>query len=302
MVDDQQNMEAEVSTRVDTKGPDLTADEARRLTAEAMGRIERLGEILLVLHERRGYIALGYKTWSSYVDKELDLSRSRSYQILNRARLVREITDGVGEHINLADKLARSVGGNAPRVISKARELVSDGKSMEFAIEAAAIAVRRENQAKRAAEKAQKERDAGKQPDQSRYDVVVGEDEAAIKPMETPSDGGVQVQESGTKPILEYATGGDQVAVPPAEGSGAALDTGPRPTSLPIGLEPEPEPGPETQADLEPTGSDEVVPARSGLEAFQDVVYGLDEDDLEDCWLWFDEYCREHGGVWWMER
>ena len=42
---------------------------------------------MLEAHDRRAWQALGYPTWEQYVKKEFNLSRSRSYQLLDRAKV-----------------------------------------------------------------------------------------------------------------------------------------------------------------------------------------------------------------------
>lgn len=75
----------------------LDADSARRLTDEIRATAEHVWALLLQAHEQRAWSALGYGTWAEYVKTEFDYSRSRSYQLLDQAFVLREIEGAVRE-------------------------------------------------------------------------------------------------------------------------------------------------------------------------------------------------------------
>lgn len=75
---------------------DLTADQARTLTNDIKSSAERVYSLLLTAHERKAWAALGYHTWESYVRTEFDMSRGRSYQVLDQARVIKAIGDAAG--------------------------------------------------------------------------------------------------------------------------------------------------------------------------------------------------------------
>src|SRR2546423_10056480 len=54
---------------------------------------EQVCLLLLEAHERRAPAALGYRSWGDYVRMELGLSRRRSYELLDQARVVRTAQD-----------------------------------------------------------------------------------------------------------------------------------------------------------------------------------------------------------------
>lgn len=72
-------------------------DEARALTERIRSTADALWALLLEAHERQAWKALGYGRWEDYVAAELDMSRSRSYQLLDQGRVVREIEAAVAE-------------------------------------------------------------------------------------------------------------------------------------------------------------------------------------------------------------
>ena len=74
----------------------ITADEARTLTERIRRAAVEACMLLLEAHERRAWSALGYGTWERYVRVEFDLSRSRSYQLLDQARVIHALQEASG--------------------------------------------------------------------------------------------------------------------------------------------------------------------------------------------------------------
>ena len=73
---------------------DISVDAAKQLTELIKGKmvgildqILEVDQLLLEAHDRGAWRVLGYGTWQEYMKKEFDLSRSRSYQLLDRARV-----------------------------------------------------------------------------------------------------------------------------------------------------------------------------------------------------------------------
>jgi hypothetical protein len=67
----------------------LDEGSAGTLTARIRRAANHLCLLLLEAHERRAPAALGYRSWEDYVRKELGISRRRSYELLDQARVVR---------------------------------------------------------------------------------------------------------------------------------------------------------------------------------------------------------------------
>ena len=74
----------------------LSRTEAEGLTARIKEGLGNLPLLILEAHEGRAWRALGYRTWEAYVRNELKLSRSRSYEILDQARVLRAISQAAG--------------------------------------------------------------------------------------------------------------------------------------------------------------------------------------------------------------
>lgn len=73
------------------KPAQLSEREARELTQTIRHTGIRLWLLVAEAHDRGAWSALGYETWKDYVTQELQISESRSYQILDQAKVMREI-------------------------------------------------------------------------------------------------------------------------------------------------------------------------------------------------------------------
>ena len=80
-----------------------TPDEARQLTDQIRTTADALWSLLLEAHERRAWAALGYTRWEDYVATEFDMSRRRSYQIIDQGKVIRAITEAVSTVVDVQD-------------------------------------------------------------------------------------------------------------------------------------------------------------------------------------------------------
>ena len=69
----------------------LTEVEARDLTIEIRRTSVRLWILVVEAHDRQAHLALGYETWADYVQAELKMSESRSYQLLDTGHVMKEL-------------------------------------------------------------------------------------------------------------------------------------------------------------------------------------------------------------------
>lgn len=89
--------------------PGLTPDAARVLTDEVKADAAALWAKLLQLYEGGAHAALGYSSWADYCAVEFEVGRTRSYQLLDAARVVGALqstnvdsappTEGVARHL-----------------------------------------------------------------------------------------------------------------------------------------------------------------------------------------------------------
>lgn len=68
-----------------------TAQEARELTDKIAGTVTTAWVLLSDAHDKRVWIPLGYPTWEAYVKAEFNISRSRSYHLMDQAKVIREV-------------------------------------------------------------------------------------------------------------------------------------------------------------------------------------------------------------------
>jgi hypothetical protein len=73
--------------------------EARLLTERIRTATRQVCLLLMEVHERRAWLALGYSSWEHYVQREFNISRSRSYELLDQARVVLELRSAAGMQI-----------------------------------------------------------------------------------------------------------------------------------------------------------------------------------------------------------
>lgn len=72
----------------------LSKDQAREVTAKIKGYAGQLYRHVLRAHERRIWLSFGYSSWAEYCDRELGVSRSRGYQIVDWGLVDRALTAG----------------------------------------------------------------------------------------------------------------------------------------------------------------------------------------------------------------
>jgi hypothetical protein len=74
----------------------LDAGGAYALTERIRTATHEVCMLLHQAHQGRAWLALGYRSWGEYVRSELGLSRSRSYEFLNQAHVIRTIQAETG--------------------------------------------------------------------------------------------------------------------------------------------------------------------------------------------------------------
>lgn len=103
---------------------ELTEDEATELTEN----IRSTGEVLYVLvsraHAGKAHLALGYSSFESYVKEEFGMSRSRAYQLIGQANVIKEISEAVpeGTEISISEAAARDLKGMLDKVVPSIAE------------------------------------------------------------------------------------------------------------------------------------------------------------------------------------
>lgn len=74
----------------------LSLSEARELTHQIKSGVCHVSSLLLKAHDGRAWSALAYTSWAEYVHVEFGFSRSRSYELLEHARVLQALTQAAG--------------------------------------------------------------------------------------------------------------------------------------------------------------------------------------------------------------
>lgn len=99
----------------------LTSGEAEWLTARIKAYVGQSWRLLVIAYKRNAHKALGYKSWEGYVGDEFGISRSRAYQLLDRAYVIGEIEAAVAEVVEVPGDVSTDVDTSAlDSVISEA--------------------------------------------------------------------------------------------------------------------------------------------------------------------------------------
>lgn len=115
---------------------ELTTEQAVKLTETIRNASEVLWILISRAHTGKAWLALGYPSWEGYVYAEFDMSRSRSYQLLDQARVIREIEAAVpaGTEIHMSEAAARDLRGILDEVIPQIKERTEGLVSKEASI------------------------------------------------------------------------------------------------------------------------------------------------------------------------
>jgi hypothetical protein len=102
----------------------LNEEEARSITDTIRNAVDVVWMLIARAHAGGAWSALGYETWAEYVQAEFNMSRSRSYQLLDQARVVAEIEAALpeGTTVSITEAAARDLKGVLEEVVPEIRE------------------------------------------------------------------------------------------------------------------------------------------------------------------------------------
>lgn len=80
-------------------GRKMNKAEAQELTAQIRAQGHLLWRLVAEAYDRKAWQALGYTGWKEYATVELDMSESRSYQLVDTGRVMRAIGEVAGEGV-----------------------------------------------------------------------------------------------------------------------------------------------------------------------------------------------------------
>jgi len=99
--------------------------EAIALTDRIRESVERTWELIAEAHEHRVWELLGYASWDTYVKAEFDISRGQGYRLLNRARVIKELSDAAGVPVEVTGREAERIKGDLPSAVSEISQAVT---------------------------------------------------------------------------------------------------------------------------------------------------------------------------------
>ena len=154
---------------MDLQESELNAESARELTEKIRGTVNALWELLYEAYQRKAWKALEYATWEDYVKQEFDMSRQRSYQLLDQAKTIYALRDASGDlstKVDITERAARDVKPHLDEVTTEIRDRVEQGDDPAKATEEVVNESRTKHGTTATMDTANKEQDA--KPEQDR--------------------------------------------------------------------------------------------------------------------------------------
>lgn len=92
----------------------MTFEEARSCADAIKVSLNNIGQKLLELYEREGWVVLGYSSWRECTQSEFGFQQSRVYQLLDFAQTQRIISTNGGNDASLNERQSRALAGLEP--------------------------------------------------------------------------------------------------------------------------------------------------------------------------------------------
>lgn len=102
----------------------LTKSQAEDLTRSIRDAAEVIWVLIARAHAGKAWKALGYDSWAEYVQEEFNMSRSRSYQLLDQAKVISAVTSALpeGSEIAVTESSARELKYVIQEAVPEIRE------------------------------------------------------------------------------------------------------------------------------------------------------------------------------------
>lgn len=97
----------------------MSAEKAKELTRSIQSTTSALYILIKQAHDEKAWLAMGYDSWSDYIKNEFDFSRTRSYQLINQANVIEEITQASGVKLYITEREARAIKKKLPEITEK---------------------------------------------------------------------------------------------------------------------------------------------------------------------------------------
>jgi hypothetical protein len=119
--------------------PALTFDEAQALTQEIRSTTVQLWALVLRAYEGKAWRVLGYNSWRAYTTRELQLSQSHAYRLLDHARVLRALEAATNSPMGelVTERRARALKPHLDEVAAQVEHSVAAGVIPAEALEQA---------------------------------------------------------------------------------------------------------------------------------------------------------------------
>lgn len=104
----------------------MSKDEAEELTKGIQSTSAALYVLLKRAHDEKAWVAMGYDSWTSYIEGEFEFSRARSYQLINQANVIEEIHSASGVPLYITEREARSIKKKLPEITEKMKKDIKE--------------------------------------------------------------------------------------------------------------------------------------------------------------------------------
>lgn len=104
----------------------ITENEARELTESIKSTATAICILLKKAHDEKAWKAMGYKSWTEYIDTEFDFTRVRSYQLIAQGDVIKSISEASDADLYLTEKEAKIIKKELPKITKKITDETSD--------------------------------------------------------------------------------------------------------------------------------------------------------------------------------
>lgn len=225
---DDEALEGEIFD-LEIRDDEMSEDTAREITDAIRSAATATYILLAQAHEGKAYKALGYETWADYVKTEFDMSTSRSYQLLDLSKVMKQIEEASpeGTQIKLTEAQARDLKREIPKITEEIREKTK-GKTAEESADIVGDILDEAREQKKADDKAIAEREKNVQEaEQEGYQrgleaaadafLEQNEEEAGDKRKSYEADSPEYLDDDAEEGFVSVEVEGDGNSMPPEQ-------------------------------------------------------------------------------------
>lgn len=102
----------------------MSRDAAKELTEQIRSMATATYVLVKRAYDYKAWMALGYDSWGAYVTSEFSISRSRSYQLINQAKVIEAISESApaGTTVTITEAQARDVERALPKITDRVKK------------------------------------------------------------------------------------------------------------------------------------------------------------------------------------